>query len=98
MKQLADKHNGWGDTSFLLGGWSGPIKEGDFSKWKPDLAMESATINLAAISGRLGNETGPDKREREGDSADGAHGKPGTAHPAGQILFQLFFFLFICSL
>ena len=71
MKQLADKHNRWGDTSFLLGGWSGPRKDGDFSDWKPDLAMVSATINFAATTGRLGNETTPDKGEREGDSADG---------------------------
>ena len=70
MKQLADKHNRWGDTSFLLGGWSGPIKDGDFSKWKPDLAMVSATVNFAAITGRLGNEIAPDKREKGGDSAD----------------------------
>ena len=70
MKQLADKHNRWGDTSFLLGGWSGPLKDGDFSKWKPDLAMVSATINFAATTGRLSKDTTPDKREREGDSTD----------------------------
>lgn len=33
--------------------------------------MVSATVNFAAITGRLGNETAPDKWEREGDSADG---------------------------
>ena len=71
MKQLADKHNRWGDTLFLLGGGSGPFKDGDSSKWKPDLGMVLKTINFAAITGRLGNETTPDKGKKEGDLADG---------------------------
>ena len=33
--------------------------------------MVSATINFAAITASLGNETAPDKGEREGDLADG---------------------------
>lgn len=32
--------------------------------------MVSATVNLAARTGRLDKETIPDKREWEGDSAD----------------------------
>ena len=67
MKQLADRHNRWGDTSFLLGGWSGPGKDGDFNKWKPDLAMVAATINFAATTGRLDQETTSDEGERGGD-------------------------------
>ena len=32
MKHLADSHNRWGDTSFLLGGWSEVGKNGEFGK------------------------------------------------------------------
>lgn len=53
MKQLADSHNRWRDTSFLLGGWSGVYKDGEFSKWKPNLATMSATIQFAADIGTL---------------------------------------------
>ena len=56
MKQLVDKHNRWGDTSFLLGGWSGSCKDGNFSKWKPDLALVAATINFAVTV--VGQESG----------------------------------------
>lgn len=70
MKQLVDKHNRWGDTSFLLGGWSGSCKDGNFSKWKPDLALVAATINFAVTTGRLDNETTPDTGEQERDISD----------------------------
>lgn len=53
MKRLADSHKRWGDTSIVLGGWSGEYKDGEFGKWKPDLAMVSATIKFAADTGRL---------------------------------------------
>ena len=72
MKQLADKHNRWGDTSlFLIGGWSGSCKDDIFGKWKPDLAIVAATINFAATTGRLDNEIMPYNEEHEGDISDG---------------------------
>ena len=60
-----------GDTSFLLGGWPGPRKDGGFGKLKPDLAMVAATINFAARTGRLDNEIRPVNQEQEGDLLDG---------------------------
>lgn len=69
MKQLGDKHNCWGDTSFLLGGWS-PCKDGDFDKWKPDLAMVAATLKFAAKTRRLDNELSPVNEEQAGDVVD----------------------------
>lgn len=55
----------------MLGGWSGPCKDGDFDKWRPDLAMVAATVNFAAETGRLDSETGPVNEEQEGDLLDG---------------------------
>lgn len=67
MKQPVDKHNRWGDTSFLFGRWSGPCKDGVFSKWNPDLAMVAATVKFAATTGRLDKGAMPDRVEpREG--------------------------------
>ena len=43
----------WGDTSYLLGGWSGEPKDGDAAKWKPANEMVTATINFAIATGRL---------------------------------------------
>lgn len=70
MKQLADRHNRWGDTSFLLGGWSGSRKDGDLEKWNPDLAMVAATINFAVKTGRLDNEISPVNEVQAGDGVD----------------------------
>ena len=57
----------WGDTSHLLGGWSGEQKDGALAKWKPTNEMVTATINFPIATGRL-----EDKRaEREKrDSSD----------------------------
>ena len=57
----------WGDTSYLLGGWSGEQNDGALAKWKPINEMVTATINFAIATGRL-----EDKREEreEGDSSD----------------------------
>lgn len=71
MKQQADKQKRWGDTPFLLGRLSGPCKDGDFDKWKPDLAMVAATIKFAATTGRLDNEIRPVDEEQGGDLLDG---------------------------
>lgn len=70
MKQQADKHNSRGDTSLLLGGCSGPYKDGDFIKWEPALAMVSATIDFATTTGGMDKETTPDKIEQKGHLAD----------------------------
>lgn len=71
MKQLADDHNRWGDTSFLLGGWSGVSKDGELSKWKPNLAIVTATIKFIADTGRLNvKKDTKEERQRESDSDD----------------------------
>ena len=43
----------WGDTSYLLGGWSGEQKDGALAKWRPTNEMVTATINFAIATGRL---------------------------------------------
>ena len=45
----------WGDTTFLLGGWSGPNKNGELSKWKPNLQAVTAAIRFAIPTARLTN-------------------------------------------
>lgn len=69
MKQLGDKHNRWRDTSFLLGGWS-LYKDGDFDKWKLDLAMVVATLKFAAKTRRLDNELSPVNEKQAEDVID----------------------------
>ena len=51
IRRLAGRR--WGDTSYLLGGWSGEIKDGEVAKWKPANDMVTATINFAIATGRL---------------------------------------------
>lgn len=48
----------WGDTSYLLGGWSRPSKDGLFEKWKPNAEMINATIQFAANTTRLSDKEG----------------------------------------
>ena len=48
----------WGDTSYLLGGWSGPSKDGLFEKWKPNTEMINATIQFAVNTTRLNDKRG----------------------------------------
>ncbi len=57
----------WGDTSYLLGGWSGEQKDGTLAKWRPTNEMLTATINFAIATVRL-----EDRREEreERDSSD----------------------------
>ncbi len=51
-------------TSYLLGGWSGPSKDGLFEGWKPNAEMINATIRFPVNTTRLnykrGEETSPD--------------------------------------
>ena len=63
IRRLAGRR--WGDTSYLLGGWSGEPKDGDAAKWKPANEMVTATINFAIATGRL-----EDKRKGRGESND----------------------------
>lgn len=48
----------WGDTSYLLGGWSGTWKDGPFDKWKPNTEMINATISFALSSSKLDDKRG----------------------------------------
>ena len=65
MRRLAGQQ--WGDTSYLLGGWSDEQKYGALAKWRPTIEMVTATINFAIATGRL-----EDRREEreEGDNSD----------------------------
>ena len=63
IRRLAGRR--WGDTSYLLGGWSGEQKDGELAKWKPSNEMVTATINLAIATGRL-----EDRREERVESED----------------------------
>lgn len=45
-------------------------KDGDLSKRESDLAMVSVTINFAATTGGMDEETTPNKIERKGHLAD----------------------------
>ena len=76
-KHLADSHNRWGDTSFLLGGWSGIVKDGELGKWKPNLPMVSATIKFAEDTGRLNIKRDEDQRQGESESDDGDKSEDG---------------------
>ena len=69
IRRLAGRR--WGDTSYLLGGWSGEPKDGDAAKWKPANEMVTATINFAIATGRL-----EDKRKGRGESNDGMKRSP----------------------
>lgn len=77
IKHLADSHKRWGDTSFLLGGWSGVVKDGDLSKWNPNLLMVSATIKFAEDTGRLSVKRDKDQEQEESESDDGNESEDG---------------------
>lgn len=64
IRRLAGRQ--WGDTSYILGGWSGEIKDGEVVKWKPANDMVTATINFAIATGRL-----EDKRKGREESSSG---------------------------
>ena len=53
--KISRKEKRWGDTSYLLGGWYGPIKEGELSKWKPNLQAVTAATRSTIVTGRLTN-------------------------------------------
>ena len=64
IRDISYKHNRWGDTSFLVGGWSGPSKDGEEQAWKPNKEAVWTTINYAISTGRLDNRQ--DGAEEEG--------------------------------
>ena len=77
---LRDAHNiknlakgRWGDTAYLLGGWSGKRKEGSLDKWTPNLKMVNATIRFAEATERLDNNRWKHREEedRASDRQDG---------------------------
>ena len=53
--RILRKENRWGDTSYLLGGWSGCKKDSDFSLWRPNLQAVTSAIKFAIATGRLTN-------------------------------------------
>lgn len=63
IRRLAGRR--WGDTSDLLGGWSGEQKDGELAKWKPINEMVTATINFVIATGWL-----EDRREEREESED----------------------------
>ena len=52
-----------GDTSYLLGGWSGEQKDGVLAKWRPTNEMRNATINFAIATGMAGRQEKREGRE-----------------------------------
>lgn len=78
MKHVADSHNHWEDTSFLLGGWSGVVKDGKLGKWKPNLAMVSATIKFAEDTERLNVKRDEGQRQEESESDNGDESENGV--------------------
>lgn len=43
----------WGDTTYMLGGWSGSGKDGSLDTWNPNYKVVTATINFITATGRL---------------------------------------------
>ena len=58
----------WGDTSYLLGRWSGEQKDEALVKWRPTNEMVTATINFAIVTDRL--EDRREEREERNSSDD----------------------------
>ena len=57
IKRLAGRR--WGDTSYLLGGWSGENNNRPLKDWKPTIEMVTDNINFAIATKRL-----EDRREQ----------------------------------
>lgn len=53
--QISRKETRWGDTSFLLGGWSGPKKDGELSmlNGNPTYKPVAAAISFSIATERL---------------------------------------------
>lgn len=66
IRDIGYKHNRWGDTSFFVGGWSGPSKDGEEQAWRPNKEAVWSTINYAMSTGRLKNrQEGGDEKESQ---------------------------------
>ncbi len=48
----------WGDTSYQLGGWSGPVKSGFFERWEQNAEMITATFQFAINATQLNDKRG----------------------------------------
>ena len=62
IKRLAKGR--WGDTAYLLGGWSGERKDGALQSWKPNLKVVKATIKFVEATERLDRIIDGDKGRR----------------------------------
>ena len=68
IRRLAGRR--WGDTSYLLGGWSGENKDGPLKDWKPTNEIVTATINFAIATKRLKDRKEQDDSEEENEEGD----------------------------
>ena len=69
IKRLAKGR--WGDTAYLLGGWSGERKDGALQSWKPNLKVVNATIKYVEATERLDNNRWRQREEDEAESNGG---------------------------
>lgn len=61
----------WGDTAYLLGGWSGERKDGALHNWKRSLKVVNATIKFVEATERLNNNRWRQREEDEEESNRG---------------------------
>ena len=85
IRDIGYKHNRWGDTSFFVGGWSGPSKDGEEQAWKPNKEAVWTTINYAISTGRLDNRQ--DGAEEEGTQRSDESGG-GAESDANEVNFD----------
>ena len=78
IRDIGYKHNRWGDTSFFVGGWSGPSKDGEEQAWKPNKEAVWTTINYAISTGRLDNRQDGAAEERTQRSDESGGGQSQT--------------------
>ena len=69
IKRLAKGR--WGDTAYLLGGWSGERKDVALESWNPNLKMVNATIKFVGATERLNNNRWRHREEDEEKSNGG---------------------------
>ena len=75
----------WGDTSYLLGGWSGPQKDGPFEKWKPNTEMINATIRFALSTTRLNDNRDKFPAQTWPPDPTRTTANPARPHPAASL-------------
>lgn len=83
IKRLAKSR--WGDTAFLLGGWSGERKDGILESWKPNLKMVNATIKFVEVTKRLNNNRWKQREdEEESNGEEGRDDEGGEFYSEGE--------------